>query len=1116
MDLRDYPRPKGDTGIGVHWGAGFPAAVGLGQIQDFWLPELQAMGVKWVKIARHDGGLELARLLLKNDIMPIVRLYRFQPNPGALDAATLAAVKDYVAAGVRYFEFNNEPDLGVEWQGNFVPPNAVEIVARDAIVDMEAILAAGGFPAIPALAPGARWDLVGEICRQGRRDLLAEPVWQAVHNYCLNHPLDYPYDAGNQQGAPFAPDFYDRLAAERWEGDAWGGWSPERVNQERQGHANPGATAFDDPSCWRSYERYDKLIRDQIGRSLPILATEDGYIVGERPDPRYPATTPQLHAAQTLEACRTMMGTSSRFDHAPDYFFCTAFWLIGNYRLGSWSPDREGQAWYSSRWPGGQLPVVAALKTEPKQARSWRGDAGLAGRVGGVVRGGAGLAVKLQRADGWLATTRADADGRYEFRDVPLDSYRVVVAEADSSQDVMLTRDRPAAAANFDLSGVAVVLEANVVQGMVRGGAGRTVHLSRPADGWSQDQTVAPDGSYRFEKLASGSYAVAVAGTDVSQAGIVLNGKDEASVDLVVPGWGWQVTDGGASPGFGVVRCRVKGRTDQRVRLWTAGWEGMTQRTGSRPEYGSDACEFAPLGAGKYKAQPDGVDAMAELTVDGSRVVWITFAEQATQPAPQGIIAGTVTGGGGRTLRLLRPPASELLAQAQAAADGSYRFEKLAPGTYTVQVLEGGPGTNVAVQKADVTMEGSNPVQVNLTAPDQGPAGMRWSVEDGGVGPGFSVVRCRVAGLPGRAVSLWTWGWGGVTQVSGSKPEYGSDACEFAPLGPGVYFVELEEPASAGGTPQTVRAEVNLAANRVAWVRFERTEPSATQPVQPPASVQPPTPLAPSVTAADSIIAGTVTNGEGLLILLSGPIGQAQATVTAGHYRFGGLPAGTYRAAVLGKEGGLGELAAREGIVADGANQLTVDFDLSMPARAESRVTGRVRGGAGRTIGLEGPLADGNAAPAETHTTTAAQDETYRFTGLPAGTYRAIFRDTDPPTGSMQTQAGIVLDGTPGGAPRGLRPERAGPWQDHGALPAGRQRGSLQGGLPGCLALRGPLRACCRQRRDRGAPGTPRDDPGQHRRRQRTDRARSAHERLPGAADRNGPCRGPWEAGKRR
>ena len=81
MDLHDYPRPKGDTGIGVHWSAGYPAVVGIGQIRDFWLPEIQAMGVKWVKLAQYDGGLELSELLLKHDIMPIVRLYRCSTQP---------------------------------------------------------------------------------------------------------------------------------------------------------------------------------------------------------------------------------------------------------------------------------------------------------------------------------------------------------------------------------------------------------------------------------------------------------------------------------------------------------------------------------------------------------------------------------------------------------------------------------------------------------------------------------------------------------------------------------------------------------------------------------------------------------------------------------------------------------------------------------------------------------------------------------------------------------------------------------------------------------------------------------------------------------------------------
>ena len=105
--------------------------------------------------------------------MPIVRLYRFQPNPGNLDEKALRAVKDYVAAGVRYFEFNNEPDMPVEWQGNFMPPDAVEIVTQRH-PQHGSHPGDGRIPAIPALTVGGKWDLVGEICRQGRRDLFAE------------------------------------------------------------------------------------------------------------------------------------------------------------------------------------------------------------------------------------------------------------------------------------------------------------------------------------------------------------------------------------------------------------------------------------------------------------------------------------------------------------------------------------------------------------------------------------------------------------------------------------------------------------------------------------------------------------------------------------------------------------------------------------------------------------------------------------------------------------------------------------------------------------------------------------------------------------------------------
>ena len=166
---------------------------------------------------------------------------------------------------------------------------------------------------------------------------------------------------------------------------------------------------------------------------------------------------------------------------------------------------------------------------------------------------------------------------------------------------------------------------------------------------------------------------------------------------------------------------------------------------------------------------------------------------------------------------------------------------------------------------------------------------------------------------------------------------------------------------------------------------------------------------------AAGVITGSVINGDGKLVVLTGPIGELQATVMNEHYRFEGLPVGTYRIAVMADDSALGELVVGEGVIADGKGELIVDLELPAPVRFESWVTGRVRGGVGRGVILEGPLPDAGGDVVESRNTVVAADETYSFTGLSAGIYRAVLSDTDPPTGSMQTQAGIVLDGTPEG-----------------------------------------------------------------------------------------------------
>ena len=104
MELNSFPRPSDDTGIGIQWSLGYPAMIGMRRLEQRWIPLLQALGVKWVKF-RHDGGVEFARLLSDNDIMPVVHLWPRQAGSTGFSAAELGAIRRYVDAGVRYFEY---------------------------------------------------------------------------------------------------------------------------------------------------------------------------------------------------------------------------------------------------------------------------------------------------------------------------------------------------------------------------------------------------------------------------------------------------------------------------------------------------------------------------------------------------------------------------------------------------------------------------------------------------------------------------------------------------------------------------------------------------------------------------------------------------------------------------------------------------------------------------------------------------------------------------------------------------------------------------------------------------------------------------------------------------
>lgn len=728
MELYEYPRPANDTGIGIHWSTGYATAIGMRKIREFWLPEMKALGIKWVKIYNHDGALDFAELLLTEGFMPIVRIYRPTPNPSRLDVKEVVQIDAFLRAGVRYFEFNSEPDRDAEWKGGRMPANALGLVVENTIANLEIILERGGMPAVPAVSNGSRWDLVGKIIAAGRKDLFAGPVWQAIHNYTRNRPLDYPYDIGNQEGGAYTYRFYQTIEEETWGENAWRGRSLEEVNRLRRDRSNPGATIMDDPACWLAYEYFDTLNRKHLGFSLPILSTECGYLVSEDLDPRYPATSPDLHMAQTLEACRIMMGTSQRFAPAPDYYFCAAFWLLANAQLGSTSSWWETHAWYSDRWSAGVLPIIYALKAEPKVARQWRDDVAeeLLTLHGMVAQAGDYRTIILEKNGQEKARATLDGNSHYLFEGLGPGSYRLRIPGTEIEEAVELTAGQQELIVNFDLTPTQSAMNQSRVEGHVRGGSGAVLLLVRASDGEEWVTMARNDGSFRFVDLPPGEYSLRVSPDGSRIDRLHLDGLNQRQVELAVVGWGYTIRTAPEQLNPHMVYCTVEGYRNLPVRIHAGEWSSDPVYTGTTPELGNFGCAFGPLEAGHYIVAVDGVvddegrttQLEARVHVDKKRTpllefVYTDFSTPAQAQTAQ--ILGRVVGGAldGQRQQVYLLDSMGNRQEQTVDSSGEFLFAGLGAGLYTVAVA----GYETVATQSDIALDGVNQVPIELRLP---------------------------------------------------------------------------------------------------------------------------------------------------------------------------------------------------------------------------------------------------------------------------------------------------------------------------------------------------------------------------------------------------------------
>ncbi len=307
LPLSAFPRPAGDNGRGLHW---IPTTASPPAVVDRYVAEAKALGVTWV-VFLNDGtnvGANdyLVTQLKAAGIEPVMRIYTRAGAPIAGDLEGM--VRRYVVLGVRYFQPYNEPNLRVE-NPDGVP--SVERYVDNWLRAARAIVRGGGLPGFGALAPGGDLD-DREFLRQAlqslrRRGELAalDRAWLSSHNYTLNVPVD----------------------AEQ--------------------------AAVDGSGFWR-FRAYSRILRQELGRDLPIIGTEGGTFVGDRQDPAWPTVSEPAAIESVKRAYRYMR------DEREPWNFAYSYWVIANEAGGGSDPTFSRQALF--RADGSASPIVGVLK----------------------------------------------------------------------------------------------------------------------------------------------------------------------------------------------------------------------------------------------------------------------------------------------------------------------------------------------------------------------------------------------------------------------------------------------------------------------------------------------------------------------------------------------------------------------------------------------------------------------------------------------------------------------------------------------------------------------------------------------------------------------------------
>ena len=160
-----------------------------------------------------------------------------------------------------------------------------------------------------------------------------------------------------------------------------------------------------------------------------------------------------------------------------------------------------------------------------------RGEIFLKGTITGRVERGQGRKVRLLQGDQVVAEQELDTTLSFNFENLSLGTYKVMIVDTEISQDNILL-DLRHRKAEINLAVPAPAQSA--IFGQVQNGQGKLLLLVKEGNIIARFP-LPQSGDYRFENLAEGTYSIQVFETNLKQENISVDGTNSREVNLTFP-----------------------------------------------------------------------------------------------------------------------------------------------------------------------------------------------------------------------------------------------------------------------------------------------------------------------------------------------------------------------------------------------------------------------------------------------------------------------------------------------------------------------------------------------------------------------------------------------------